>query len=105
MTKTFNELQKKGKKINFREFKAIALGKDEEEPEVINRRDSNIIISVNEGEKNVTKQITFKERDSKDYQDKKITDDKIFNNKDKNEMILNDNKKKFEEDKKIIFLL
>ena len=98
LTKTFNELQKKGKKINFREFKAIALGKDEEEPEAINRRDSNIIISVNEGEKNLTKQINFKERDSKDYQDKKITDDKIFNNKDKNEMLLNDNKKKFEED-------
>ena len=28
LKKTFNELQKKGKKINFNEFKAIALGND-----------------------------------------------------------------------------
>ena len=36
LKKTFNELQKKGKKINFNEFKAIALGQDiiEEEHEI-----------------------------------------------------------------------
>ena len=30
LTKIFNKLQKKEKKINFREFKAIALRKEEE---------------------------------------------------------------------------
>ena len=30
LTKIFNEFQKKEKKINFREFKAITLGKEEE---------------------------------------------------------------------------
>ena len=61
LTKTFNELQKKGKKINFSEFKAIALGKDEEEHE-INRRDSNVIVSATDGDKNLNKRMSFKEK-------------------------------------------
>ena len=96
LTKTFNELQKKGKKINFREFKAIALGKDEEEHE-INRRDSNIVISVNEGEKNLMKQISFKEKESKEYKEIKNTEEKAFNNRDKTDMILNENKEYLED--------
>lgn len=47
LTQTFNELQKKGKKINFREFKAIALGKDEDEH--------------NDVDKNIKKLQSFKE--------------------------------------------
>ena len=47
LTKTFNKLQKKGKKINFREFKAIALGKDEDEH--------------NDVDKNIKKLQSFKE--------------------------------------------
>ena len=53
LTKTFNELQKKGKKINFNEFKAIALGKEANEEEHddnikdMNRRDSNYISNSN----------------------------------------------------------
>ena len=88
--------KKKGKKINFREFKAIALGKDEEEHE-INRRDSNIVISVNEGEKNLMKQISFKEKESKEYKEIKNTEEKAFNNRDKTDMILNENKEYLED--------
>ena len=54
LTKTFNELQKKGKKINFNEFKAIALGKESTEEEhdennnkEFNRRDSNFVSNSN----------------------------------------------------------
>ena len=65
LTKTFNELQKKGKKINFREFKAIALGKDDEEHDTVSRRDSNYISVGNDVDKNFNKQISFKERESK----------------------------------------
>ena len=53
LTKTFNELQKKGKKINFREFKAIALGKDEEE--------------LNEVDKNIKKLQSFKETTTNEF--------------------------------------
>ena len=97
LTKTFNELQKKGKKINFREFKAIALGKDEDEHDMINRRDSNVInsVSINEVDKNFNKQISFKENDSKDNQDN--NNDKDLNINQKNN-ITNGNK----EEKNII---
>ena len=92
LTKTFNELQKKGKKINFREFKAIALGKDDEEHDTVSRRDSNYInnISVgNEVDKNFNKQISFKERESKDNiinneNNNLKTDKEINNNKEEN---------------------
>ena len=93
LTKTFNELQKKGKTINFSEFKAIALGKDEEEQE-LNRRDSNNIISGNEGDKYV-KKISFKEKDTKEFKEKKITEDKIFNNNQEN--VLSGNKEYLED--------
>ena len=53
LTKTFNELQKKGKKINFREFKAIALGKDEDEH--------------NDVDKNIKKLQSFKEITSNEF--------------------------------------
>ena len=88
LTKTFNELQKKGKKINFREFKAIALGKDEEEHDVINRKDSNVInsISINEIDKNFNKQISFKENESKDNQENN-NDNKDLNNNYENKII------------------
>ena len=97
LTKTFNELQKKGKKINFREFKAIALGKDEDEHDIINRGDSNVInsVSINEVDKNINKQISFKENDSKDNQDN--NNDKDLNINQKNN-ITNGNK----EEKNII---
>ena len=91
LTKTFNQLQKKGKKINFNEFKAIALGKDEEEHEIINRKDSNIIISVNDNEKVITKP-SFIEKDSKDFEEKRDTEGKTNNNKNKEIIILKENK-------------
>ena len=53
LTQTFNELQKKGKKINFREFKAIALGKDEDEH--------------NDVDKNIKKLQSFKEITSNEF--------------------------------------
>ena len=102
LTKTFNELQKKGKKINFREFKAIALGKDDEEHDTVSRRDSNYInnISVgNEVDKNFNKQISFKERESKDNiinnENNNLKTDKEINNnieenKENNILNLND---------------
>ena len=97
LTKTFNQLQKKGKKINFNEFKAIALGKDEEEHEIINRKDSNIIISVNDNEKVITKP-SFIEKDSKDFEEKRDTEGKTNNNKNKEIMVLKENKVHLEDD-------
>ena len=97
LTKTFNQLQKKGKKINFNEFKAIALGKDEEEHEIINRKDSNIIISVNDNEKVITKP-SFIEKDSKDFEEKRDTEGKTNNNKNKEIIILKENKVHLEDD-------
>ena len=64
LTQTFNELQKKGKKINFREFKAIALGKDEDEH--------------NDIEKNIKKLTSFKEIDTKEFPE--INNDNNENN-------------------------
>lgn len=92
LTKTFNELQKKGKKINFREFKAIALGKDDEEHDTVSRRDSNYINNISVGndvDKNFNKQISFKERESKDNiinneNNNLKTDKEINNNKEEN---------------------
>jgi calcium-dependent protein kinase len=92
LTKTFNELQKKGKKINFREFKAIALGKDDEENDTVSRRDSNYINNISVGndvDKNFNKQISFKERESKDNiinneNNNLKTDKEINNNKEEN---------------------
>jgi calcium-dependent protein kinase len=89
LTKTFNELQKKGKKINFREFKAIALGKDDEEHDTVSRRDSNYISVGNDVDKNFNKQISFKERESKDNiinneNNNLKTDKEINNNKEEN---------------------
>ena len=92
LTKTFNELQKKGKKINFREFKAIALGKDDEEHDTVSRRDSNYINNISVGndvDKNFNKQISFKERESKDNiinneNNNLKTDKEIKNNKEEN---------------------
>ena len=102
LTKTFNELQKKGKKINFREFKAIALGKDDEEHDTVSRRDSNYINNISVGndvDKNFNKQISFKERESKDNiinnennnlkTDKEINNN-IVENKENNILNLND---------------
>ena len=103
LTKTFNELQKKGKKINFREFKAIALGKDDEEHDTVSRRDSNYINNISVGndvDKNFNKQISFKERESKDNiinneKNNLKTDKEINNNKEENKenTILNLNDK------------
>ena len=100
LTKTFNELQKKGKKINFREFKAIALGKDDEEHDTVSRRDSNYISVGNDVDKNFNKQISFKERESKDNiinneNNNLKTDKEINNNKEENKKnnILNLNDK------------
>ena len=103
LTKTFNELQKKGKKINFREFKAIALGKDDEEHDTVSRRDSNYINNISVGndvDKNFNKQISFKERESKDNiinneNNNLKTDKEINNNKEENKKnnILNLNDK------------
>ena len=99
LTKTFNELQKKGKKINFREFKAIALGKDDEEHDTVSRRDSNYISVGNDVDKNFNKQISFKERESKDNiinnENNNLKSDKEINNnkeenKDNNILNLND---------------
>ena len=95
LTKTFNQLQKKGKKINFNEFKAIALGKDEEENEIINRKDSNIIISVNDNEKFITKP-SFIEKE--DFEEKRNTKGKTNNNKNKEIMVLKENKVHLEDD-------
>ena len=97
LTKTFNELQKK---INFSEFKAIALGKDEEEHE-INRRDSNVIVSATDGDKNLNKRMSFKEKETKEL-DKIIIDENENNekdekNKEKNILNLNSQKIKTEE--------
>ena len=102
LTKTFNELQKKGKKINFREFKAIALGKDDEEHDTVSRRDSNYINNISVGndvDKNFNKQISFKERESKDNiinnENNNLKTDKEINNnieenKENNILNLND---------------
>ena len=99
LTKTFNELQKKGKKINFREFKAIALGKDDEEHDTVSRRDSNYISVGNDVDKNFNKQISFKERESKDNiinnENNNLKTDKEINNnieenKENNILNLND---------------
>ena len=110
LTKTFNELQKKGKKINFREFKAIALGKDDEEHDTVSRRDSNYINNISVGndvDKNFNKQISFKERESKDNiinneNNNLKTDKEINNNKEENKEnnILNLNDKDNVIDKK-----
>ena len=109
LTKTFNELQKKGKKINFREFKAIALGKDDEEHDTVSRRDSNYINNISVGndvDKNFNKQISFKERESKDNiinneNNNLKTDKEINNNKEENKEnnILNLNDKDNVKDK------
>ena len=102
LTKTFNELQKIGKKINFREFKAIALGKDDEEHDTVSRRDSNYINNISVGndvDKNFNKQISFKERESKDNiinnENNNLKTDKEINNnieenKENNILNLND---------------
>ena len=82
LTQTFNELQKKGKKINFREFKAIALGKDEDEH--------------NDIEKNIKKLTSFKEIDTKEFPE--INNDNNENNYSANENI----EKKEENFKKLI---
>jgi hypothetical protein len=107
LTQTFNELQKKGKKINFREFKAIALGKDEDEHEMINRKDSKII----DVEKNFNKLTSFKEKDSKEFPEvyneynsfykNEITENKITEKKEEkiNKLINKENDKKDEYDK------
>ena len=107
LTQTFNELQKKGKKINFREFKAIALGKDEDEHEMINRKDSKNI----EVDKNFNKLTSFKERDSKEFPEINNENNSIYKNEittDKNnekkedkinKLIINENEKKDECDK------
>ena len=100
LTKTFNELQKKGKKINFNEFKAIALGKEVTEEEhddninnkEFNRRDSNYISNSNSNTNN-TKNKEFKEKKEDDSNKNK-------KNNHKNDIrisIINGNKD-FEED-------
>ena len=111
LTKTFNELQKKGKKINFREFKAIALGKDDEEHDTVSRRDSNYINNISVGndvDKNFNKQISFKERESKDNiinneNNNLKTDKQINNNKEENKenniLNLNDKDKVIDKEK------
>ena len=108
LTKTFNELQKKGKKINFREFKAIALGKDDEEHDTVSRRDSNYISVGNDVDKNFNKQISFKERESKDNiinneNNNLKTDKEINNNKEENKenniLNLNDKDKVIDKEK------
>ena len=111
LTKTFNELQKKGKKINFREFKAIALGKDDEEHDTVSRRDSNYINNISVGndvDKNFNKQISFKERESKDNiinneNNNLKTDKEINNNKEENKenniLNLNDKDKVIDKEK------
>ena len=100
LKKTFNELQKKEKKINFNEFKAIALGKEVTEEEhddninnkEFNRRDSNYISNSNSNTNN-TKNKEFKEKKEDDSNKNK-------KNNHKNDIrisIINGNKD-FEED-------
>ena len=98
LKKTFNELQKKEKKINFNEFKAIALGKEVTEEEhddninnkEFNRRDSNYISNSNT---NNTKNKEFKEKKEEDLNKNK----KNNRNNDIRISIINGNKD-FEED-------
>ena len=69
LKETFNELQKKGKKINFDEFKAIALGKDIAEEEHEYSKD----IKENEHDKsrkNLKLLLTTKNDDESDKEDK-----------------------------------
>ena len=75
LTQTFNELQKKGKKINFSEFKAIALGKDEDEH--------------NDIEKNIKKLTSFKEIDTKEFPE-------VINENNENNYSANENIEKKE---------
>jgi hypothetical protein len=75
LKKTFNELQKKGKKINFSEFKAIALGKDEDEH--------------NDIEKNIKKLTSFKEIDTKEFPE-------VINENNENNYSANENIEKKE---------
>ena len=100
LKKTFNELQKKEKKINFNEFKAIALGKEVTEEEhddninnkEFNRRDSNYISNTNTNTNN-TKNKEFKEKKEEEQNKNK----KNNHNNDIRISIINGNKD-FEED-------
>ena len=102
LKKTFNELQKKEKKINFNEFKAIALGKEVTEEEhddninnkEFNRRDSNYISNSNTNTNtNNTKNKEFKEKKEEEQNKNK----KNNHNNDIRISIINGNKD-FEED-------
>jgi len=102
LKKTFNELQKKEKKINFNEFKAIALGKEVTEEEhddninnkEFNRRDSNYISNSNSNTNtNNTKNKEFKEKKEEEQNKNK----KNNHNNDIRISIINGNKD-FEED-------
>ena len=102
LKKTFNELQKKEKKINFNEFKAIALGKEVTEEEhddninnkEFNRRDSNYISNSNSNTNtNNTKNKEFKEKKEEEQNKNK----KNNRNNDIRISIINGNKD-FEED-------
>ena len=100
LNNTFNELQKKEKKINFNEFKAIALGKEVTEEEhddninnkEFNRRDSNYISNSNTNTNN-TKNKEFKEKKEEEQNKNK----KNNHNNDIRISIINGNKD-FEED-------
>ena len=123
LKKAFSELQKKGKKINFNEFKAIALGKEivEEEYELIKEEEQEekkklnlkLKLNYNDGNDNVDQnnspkklEIIFEREEKKESQDiffEKINFSNL--NKDNNENKknkennVNDNKNEEENNK------
>lgn len=121
LKKAFSELQKKGKKINFNEFKAIALGKEmvEEEYELIKEEEQeekkklNLKLNYNEGNDNIDQnnspkklEIIFEREEKKESQDiffEKINFSNLNKdnneNKENKENNVNDNKNE-EENKK-----
>lgn len=121
LKKAFSELQKKGKKINFNEFKAIALGKEmvEEEYELIKEEEQeekkklNLKLNYNEGNDNIDQnnspkklEIVFEREEKKESQDiffEKINFSNLNKdnneNKENKENNVNDNKNEEENNK------
>lgn len=121
LKKAFSELQKKGKKINFNEFKAIALGKEmvEEEYELIKEEEQeekkklNLKLNYNEGNDNIDQnnspkklEIIFEREEKKESQDiffEKINFSNLNKdnneNKENKENNVNDNKNEEENNK------
>ena len=87
LKKTFNELQKKGKKINFNEFKAIALGQDiiEEDPE--------FYFSSKENEKETNTKINLKFISKKNIKETEKESNMINNIRKKENIFIKEEKK------------